>query len=97
MTSRPVVTLYGRDGCHLCDEALAVLRRLERSLGFGVEVVDIEGDEELLGRYVFAIPVIAVGEREVARAPITAATLEDGLRAALAESRSRQTPGMRDR
>ncbi|MEX0782897.1 MAG: glutaredoxin family protein [Dehalococcoidia bacterium] len=79
----PVVTLYGRAGCHLCDEALAVLQRLRPRLGFEIAEVDIESDDALLQRYVFAIPVIAVGEHEVARAPVRAEALEDALREAL--------------
>ncbi len=80
---RSVVTLYGRDGCHLCDQALGLLRELAPAIGFEIEQVDIEADEALLQRYEFAIPVIAVGEREVARAPISAGALEDALIAAL--------------
>jgi glutaredoxin len=91
--SGPVVTLYGRAGCHLCDEALALIERLRPKLGFEVEQVDIEANEELLERYVFAIPVLAVGEREVARAPIFAAALEEGLREALTEHQLRRQPG----
>ena len=50
------LTLFGRDGCHLCDEARAVLDRV----GEPYEVVDIEQDDALLGRYLERIPVVAV-------------------------------------
>jgi hypothetical protein len=53
-------------------------------LQFEIEEVDIESDEALLQRYVFAIPVVAVGEMEIARAPISAVALEEALRGALA-------------
>lgn len=60
-----VVTIYGREGCHLCDEALAHLRRLEPELGFSVEEVDIEGDDDLHARYLERIPVIALDGEEL--------------------------------
>ncbi len=50
------LVLYGRDGCHLCDEARAVLVRI----GHPFEEVDIEADPELHGRYLERIPVVAL-------------------------------------
>ncbi len=54
------ITLYGRDGCHLCDDARAVLDRV----GEPYDVVDIEADDELFKRYLERIPVIAVDGEE---------------------------------
>ena len=50
------LVLYGRPGCHLCDEARAVLERI----GHPFEEVDIEADDALLARYLERIPVIAL-------------------------------------
>jgi glutaredoxin len=50
------LVLYGRPGCHLCDEARAVLERI----GHPFEEVDIEADDELLARYLERIPVVAL-------------------------------------
>ena len=55
-----VVTLYGRPGCHLCDEARAELERLRAEVPFAVDEVDIEGDPALHARYLERIPVVAV-------------------------------------
>ena len=55
------ITLYGREGCHLCDDARAVLDRVAEPY----EVVDIEADDELLKRYLERIPVVAVDGDEV--------------------------------
>lgn len=52
--------IYAREGCHLCDDALAVLRPLAGELGFAIEVVDIETDPVLHARYLERIPVIAL-------------------------------------
>jgi glutaredoxin len=50
------LVLYGRDGCHLCDEARVVLERI----GHPFEEVDIETDDRLLRRYLERIPVVAL-------------------------------------
>ena len=62
----PAVVLYGRPGCHLCDEARRVLLGL-RSEGreFDLEEVDIESDDDLLRRYLERIPVVTVDGRVV--------------------------------
>ena len=54
------VTLYGRPGCHLCDEARDALERVRGDTPFELVERDIEADDELLRRYVERIPVVAV-------------------------------------
>jgi len=60
------LTVLGREGCHLCEEALAVVRRL---LGgrddVRLETVDIESDDALLAAYLERIPVIALDGEEL--------------------------------
>ena len=50
------LTLYGRPGCHLCDDAREVLERV----GEPFDEVDIEADDELFKRLLERIPVVAV-------------------------------------
>jgi glutaredoxin len=59
------VTLYGRAGCHLCDDARAVLQELRARHAFRLEEVDIEADDELFKRYLERIPVIALDGEEL--------------------------------
>jgi glutaredoxin len=59
------VTLYGRPGCHLCDEARDVLLRIRASHPFQLDEVDIESDDELFKRYLERIPVIALDGEEL--------------------------------
>ena len=59
------VRLYGRDGCHLCDDARAVLERIQAEEPFALEVVDIEQDPALHARYLERIPVIALDGDEL--------------------------------
>ena len=60
-----VVTLYGRPGCHLCDEARAVLQRIGATQPFRLEEIDIESDDALFKRYLERIPVIALEGEEL--------------------------------
>src|SRR5262249_47347559 len=59
------VTLYGRDGCHLCDDARAALARVQATTPFELVEVDIESDDELHRRYLERIPVIALDGEEI--------------------------------
>ncbi len=61
----PAVTVYARDGCHLCDDALDVLARIRRDHAFALEVVDIEADDALHARYLERIPVICLDGTEL--------------------------------
>jgi len=61
----PVVTLWGRPGCHLCDDARTVLERLRGELGFELAERDIEADQATLKAYLERIPVIALDGEEL--------------------------------
>jgi hypothetical protein len=76
-----VVRLYGRPGCHLCDVARDELAAMRAGgAAFEIEEVDIDGDDELLRRYLELIPVIEVGGEVVSELGLD----EDALRARLA-------------
>lgn len=55
-----VVTLIGKPGCHLCDDAEAVIAEICGELGARWEKKDITEDEELHRKYWEQIPVILV-------------------------------------
>ena len=65
MSAAPTVTLYGRPGCHLCDEARAALERVRAQIPFEVHSVNIEEDDALFRAYLERIPVVAVDGEEV--------------------------------
>jgi len=76
----PLVRLYGRPDCHLCDEARAGLEGLRADgLGFELDEIDIETDDDLLRRYLERIPVIELDGEIVSELWLDA----DGLRARL--------------
>ena len=64
------VLVYSRPGCHLCEEAIDVLRRLERRYPMVIQEVDIRSDPELLRRYDIRIPVVVIDGRIEIEAPI---------------------------
>jgi glutaredoxin len=54
-----VVTLYAREGCHLCDEARKAILALSGRAGeIELREIDIEADDELLAAYLERIPVV---------------------------------------
>jgi glutaredoxin len=59
------VTLFGREGCHLCDEARAALLRVRRTHPFVLEEIDIEADDALFKRYLERIPVVTLDGEEL--------------------------------
>ena len=54
------VTLYTKPGCHLCDDARAVVARVCAELGETFDEVDILGSPDLSARYGEEIPVTLV-------------------------------------
>jgi len=83
----PTVTLYGRDGCHLCDDARAALIRLRERADFTLEEVDITTDDDLHRRYLERIPVIALDGRELFDFFVDEPTLLNALSLTADESR----------
>ena len=61
------VTLYSRPGCHLCEEAKAVIAPLLREFGAPLREVNIDEYADLKEIYGFDIPVIFIGKRKAAK------------------------------
>jgi glutaredoxin len=59
------IVLYGRPGCHLCDDARAVLERVRAELPFALVECDVEQDEALLRTYLERIPVVVLDGEEL--------------------------------
>ena len=62
--SRPLVTLYTRGGCHLCDEAKKVIDAARSRAEFDYEERDIDAAPELFRLYNEEVPVIAIDGRK---------------------------------
>ena len=61
------VVLVTRAGCHLCDEALGLLREL----GVEPELADVDADDQLFNLYDWRVPVVLVDDTVVAEGKIT--------------------------
>jgi glutaredoxin len=58
------VTLLSRAGCHLCETAEQLLRRLSAELGFAYREVDVDASQVLRDEYSDRVPVILVDGKE---------------------------------
>jgi Glutaredoxin-like domain (DUF836) len=54
------ITLIGRPGCHLCDDAREVVRRVAHDTGAGWVEVSVDDDPRLLAAYSEQVPVVLV-------------------------------------
>lgn len=54
------VTLFTRPGCHLCDDARAVVLAEREHTAFELEEIDIESSDALIEGYGLRIPVVAI-------------------------------------
>jgi glutaredoxin len=61
----PAITLYGKPGCHLCDDARATIERLIAGRAVALEEVDITLDPALHARFGERIPVLEIDGEEV--------------------------------
>jgi len=75
MRAMPKVTLYGKPGCHLCDDARAVVERVRADRPFDLSEVDVSLDPELNRAYGERIPVLEVDGEEVFEYFVDAAEL----------------------
>jgi glutaredoxin len=64
VVTEPRITLYSRPGCHLCDDARAVIERVCAELGERYAEIDIDTDPALLDRFTEEIPVTFVDGRQ---------------------------------
>ena len=74
------VVKYSRPGCHLCEEARAVLDGLRERVPFVLTDVDIETDPALHARYLERIPVVALDGEELFDYHVDVEELERRLR-----------------
>jgi hypothetical protein len=61
----PLVTLYGKPGCHLCDDAREVVERVRAAHPFELRQVDVSLDPGLHREYGERIPVLELDGEEL--------------------------------
>jgi len=80
--SKMIVTLYTREGCHLCDEAKATMLPVIARANAELREIDIDDDAHLRAMYNDSVPVIFVGANFFSRYRIDAQKFAKALQAA---------------
>ena len=102
MSKRVQLTLLSKPGCHLCDDARAVIDRVRSSLratgiDAALEEVDILGDPELARLHAEDIPVVLVNGRRHAIWRVDADRLAAAIERAAHRPRLFRTPLAKER
>ena len=71
------ITLYGKAGCCLCDEAKAAVAEVREEIPFDLEEVDVSVDPRLNREYGERIPVVEVDGEEAFELGVDAAALRN--------------------
>ena len=74
-----LVTLYGKPGCCLCDEAKEAIASVRAARAFDLEEVDITRDPVLESEYRERIPVVAIDGEEAFEYHVDPSELEKRL------------------
>jgi len=59
------LTVYIRQGCHLCTEMTQALERLRPELGIEIAAIDVDTSPELVRLYDTRVPVLVAGDIEI--------------------------------
>lgn len=76
------IKLYGRPGCHLCEQVEERIKRVAKEIPIRLETANIEEDPILHEKYMFTIPVVEI-DGEEAFPSITSVVSEEELRTEL--------------
>ena len=75
----PTVILYGKPGCHLCDDARLEIERVRAEHPFELHQVDITLDPALNRLYGERVPVVALDDEELFDLRVDGDVLRDRL------------------
>lgn len=70
-----IVTLYTKEGCHLCEQALDVIEQVRQKAPFELILRDILDNPADYDLYKHDVPVVTLNGREIARHRLTAEQL----------------------
>jgi glutaredoxin len=71
-----VIVLYTRPGCHLCDDAKAILEDRRKRWQFELCEINIDTDPDLASRYCECVPVVLVNGKIRFRGRVEPALLD---------------------
>jgi len=78
-SNKPLVVIYSRPGCHLCEEAKQSMKALGPGIEYTLDEINIESDPDLLRRYKYDIPVITINGVEEFKHRLTAEAFRERL------------------
>jgi glutaredoxin len=73
------LTLLGRPGCHLCEDAKKTIAPLAAEFKLPLREVNLDEDDTLRGQYGDDIPVLFLGQEEIARHGVDVGPLRERL------------------
>ena len=76
----PVVTFITREGCHLCDDALAEVGRAAREIPFRLTTIDLRESPELEPLYGTKIPFVLIDGKPAFKYRLTAEELVQAIK-----------------
>ncbi len=62
---RTVVTVFSKEGCHLCEDVIETLNSLSSRYDLQVKMVDINEDPSLHDKYWLTIPAVQINGKDV--------------------------------
>lgn len=74
-----IVKLYTRSGCHLCENAKAILLTLKKKWNFHYVEEDISTSDELTEKYGLMIPVVEINGEEIQYGQIDEFSIDEEL------------------
>ena len=82
------IDFYTKPGCHLCHEAMDVLKKLQKELDFEIRSVNISESSEFMTRHQDSIPVATLNGRNILKHRADEKLLRRVLRRELADRES---------
>jgi glutaredoxin len=75
------IDIYSRPGCHLCDDAKAVIEQFRSEYPMNLKTINVEDKPEYENRYGNDIPVVMINGHEAFRHRVERTELERKLKA----------------
>ena len=70
------ITLFTREGCHLCEVAHHALERVKEASPFDLEVIDLDREApDKLAAYTYEVPVVELEGRKIMKYRVDEARL----------------------
>jgi glutaredoxin len=73
------LTLYSRQGCGLCEEMKEVVHAVALKIPIEIEIVDVDGADELREKFSNEVPVLFIDGRKAFKYRVTIKDLEKSL------------------